>query len=146
MSDKGLDSDIMKNFGRANYFMFLTANKKDNRVVSAYVKENPYKEKSVKAGLEAVKFIAKEKVDAIITGDVGEISFHTLKDNLIYIYRAKGKTVRVNIDNFLKNKLEIITEPKILDYEEQTNNKKTAQKRPLQGGRFRRGRNRRWRK
>jgi cation diffusion facilitator family transporter len=146
VSDDGLDSNVMKNFGRANYFMFLTVNKKDNRVVSSYVKENPHKEKSVKAGLEAVKFIAKEKVDAIIAGDVGEISFHTLKDNLIYIYRAKGKTVGVNIDNFLKNKLENITEPKKLDYKEQTIYKKTAQKRPLQGGRFRRGRNRRWRK
>jgi len=144
ISNKGLDSNIMKNFGRANYFMFLTVNKKERKVAFRYVKENPHKEKLVKAGLAVVNFIVKEKVDALIAGEVGEISFHTLRDNLIDIYKAKGKTVGANIDNLLKNKLGRITEPKKVEDEKQVISKKTVQKETIQRGRFRRGRGRRW--
>ncbi len=111
VSDKGLDSKIMKNFGRANYFMFLILNKKERKIVSRYVKENPHKEKLVKAGLAAAKFVVKEKIDILITKDVGEISFHTLRDNLVDIYKAEGEKVGIVVDSFLKNKLKLITEP-----------------------------------
>ena len=136
----------MKNFGRANYFMFLTLNKKEKKIVSRYIKKNPHKEKLVKAGLAAVNFIVKEKCDSIITGEVGEISFHTLRDNLIDIYKAKGKAVGFNIDNFLKDKLENVTEPKRVEDKEEETIKKTVHKNYIQKGRFRRGRTSRWKK
>ena len=142
VSDKGLDSNVMENFGRANYFMFITLNKKERKIISRYVKKNPHKEKLVKAGLAAVNFIVKEKVYSLIAGDVGEISFHTLRDNLIDIYRAKGKTVGINVNNFLKNRMEHISEPKKVKEEKQTTPKKTIQEKVIQIGRrrFRGGR------
>lgn len=47
----------------------------------------------------------------LITKEVGEISFHTLRDNLIDIYKAEGKTVKEVIENFVKGKLEILNKP-----------------------------------
>ena len=78
---------------------------------STYVKENPYKEKMVRAGFAAVNFIVKEKIDALITREIGGISFHTLRDHLVDIYKIKGKNVREAVDNFVNNKLEHLTKP-----------------------------------
>ena len=111
MQDKGLDSELMEKFGKANYFMFLILDKKEGNVKSTYVKENPHKSKAVKAGLFAAKFLAKEKVDVLITKEIGEISFHTLRDNLIDIYKAKGRKVKDIINEFMKNKLERLDKP-----------------------------------
>lgn len=109
--DKGLDSEIMEQFGRANYFIFVTIDKKKGKVESTYVKENPYKEKLVRAGFAAVNFIVKEKHDILITSEIGGISFHTLRDHLVDIYKIKGKNVREAVDNFVNNKLERLTKP-----------------------------------
>jgi len=109
--DKALDSEIMEHFGRANYFIFVTIDKKNGKAESTYVKENPYKEKSVRAGFAAVNSIVKEKIDVLITREIGGISFHTLRDHLVDIYKVKGKNVREAVDNFVNNGLERLTKP-----------------------------------
>jgi len=109
--DKGLDSEIMGHFGRANYFLFVTIDKKKGAVESTYVKENPYKEKTVRAGFSASEFIVKKKIDALVTREIGGISFHTLRDHLVDIYKVKGKNVREAVDNFVNNGLERLTKP-----------------------------------
>jgi cation diffusion facilitator family transporter len=109
--NKGLNSEVSEHFGRANYFIFVTVNKKEEKINSFYVKDNPYKEKSAKAGYFAANFVVKEKIDVLITKEVGGISFHTLRDNLVDIYKAKGKNVKEVVNNFIKDKLELLTEP-----------------------------------
>ncbi len=42
---------------------------------------------------------------------MGDISFHTLRDNLVDIYRTKGKTVKNVLENLIKNKLEKLEKP-----------------------------------
>jgi cation diffusion facilitator family transporter len=108
---KGLNSEVSEHFGRANYFIFITVNKKEEKIGSFYIKNNPYKEKSAKAGYFAADFIVKEKIDVLITKEIGGISFHTLRDNLVDIYKAKGKNVKEVVNNFIKDKLELLTEP-----------------------------------
>ena len=108
---KGLDSRIMEHFGRANYFLFAKLDRESKRIKGFYVKANPFKLERVKAGLSTAKFLTKEKVDVLITKEIGEISFHTLRDNLIEIYKAEGKTARDAIKNFLEGKLSRIEEP-----------------------------------
>jgi len=140
---KGLDSLVMDKFGRSNYFIFITVNKKDKKVKSTYIKENPYRKKLVKAGLAATKFIVKEKIDILITKDVGEISFHTLRDNLVDIYKAEGKKVGVVVDNLLKGKLKHIKEPSE-DKLEEVVKKEISKKREGEFRGRRRGRGPRW--
>ncbi len=109
--DKGLDSEVMEKFGRSNYFIFINLNKKEGKIKSVYVKENPYKEKLTKAGFSLVKFLIKEKIDILITKEIGGISFHTLRDNLIEIYKAEGKTVKEIINNLIQNNLKYLDKP-----------------------------------
>jgi len=116
--DKGLDSEIMDQFGRANYFIFVAIDKKKGEVKFTKVKENPHKKELAKAGFGAVNFIVKEKIDALITREMGGISFHTLRDHLVDVYKAEGKTVRKVVDKFMKNELEHLGQPTKEEVEE----------------------------
>ncbi|OYT56875.1 MAG: hypothetical protein B6U68_02630 [Candidatus Aenigmarchaeota archaeon ex4484_14] len=104
---KGLNSEVVEHFGRADYFLFVDINKK--KINRFYSKPNPNKTRTVRAGLSTVHFLVKEKVDVLITKEMGEISFHSARDNLIDIYKTEGKTAKRVIENFLKNKLVKLT-------------------------------------
>jgi cation diffusion facilitator family transporter len=100
---KGLSSEIIEHFGRADYFLFVNVEKKD--VSRIYPKKNPFKKRKVRAGLAAAKFIIKESADVLVTKEIGEISLHTLRDNLVDVYKTEGRTAKDVVNRFLKNRL-----------------------------------------
>jgi cation diffusion facilitator family transporter len=108
-NNDGLNSKIMNHFGRANHFMFLTI--KEGEVQSLYTRDNPHKTDKVRAGLSVAQDILKEKVDVLITRQIGEISIHDLRDHFIDVYLTERKVVRNAIDDFIRNKLEQLMEP-----------------------------------
>lgn len=101
--DNGLDSEIVEHFGRAKYFLFITV--KNRKIISFYVKENIHINKKIRAGLTVSNYILKENIDVLLTKKIGEISFHTLRDNLVGIYLVRSKNINVAINNFIDNKL-----------------------------------------
>ncbi len=105
----GLNSLISERFGRSPYFLFL--NLKAGKIKGFYLLKNLYKEKSMRAGLSVVKLIAKQKSDVLITSEVGEISFYALRNYLIDLYQAKGKTAKEAIDYFIVGKLNQLERP-----------------------------------
>jgi cation diffusion facilitator family transporter len=106
----GFKSKVSNHFARANYFIFIDMDGKN--VKSHYFKENKYKRKKVRAGLFFIQnVILNERVDEVITKQIGAISFHTLRDNLIDIYLAKKNTVEKNVNDFVNDKLERLKEP-----------------------------------
>lgn len=142
---KGLDSEVMDYFGRTNYFIFVTINRKTGKIDSSYVKENPHKKELVRAGFKAANFIVKEKIDVLITKEMGGISLHTLRDHLVDVYKAKGKTAGKAIDSFVKGKLERLTKPtKELGEPTETKIKETVIETEKPTERGRRGRRGRW--
>jgi cation diffusion facilitator family transporter len=100
----GLNSLLSDYFGRAAYFMFV--NLKGQKIKGHYFLKNPYKDKSIRAGLFVTKLIAKQKSEILITNEIGEISFHALRDNLTDVYQAKGKTASQMIRKFIKGELD----------------------------------------
>jgi len=104
-----LNSLASKQFGRA--YLFAIVKIKENKLSSLEFIENPYKEKSVRAGLSVSKFLAEKKPDILITKEIGPISFHTLRDNLVQIYKAEDGTIKEVINKFLENKLKKIEQP-----------------------------------
>lgn len=101
---RGLDSAVSDHFGRAPYFLFV--NLKGKEIKGHYLLENPFKDRPVRAGLAASKLIAAQKSDILVTREIGEISLHTLRDNLIDVYQTRGGTVREVIDRFAGGELE----------------------------------------
>ena len=107
--DKGLDSEVINHFGRAENFIFVSL--EGNKVKSYYIKKNPFKKKELRAGLSAARFVLNEKIDILITDEMGDISFHTLRDNLIELYKTKGKKVKTVLKNLNEKKLEKLEKP-----------------------------------
>ena len=107
--EQGLDSEISAYFGRAKKFMFIELGK--GEVNNFYFKDNPFLEKKVRAGLEASGFVVKEKIDSIITKEMGPISLHTLRDNVVDVYQGIDGNIKELLEKFLKGKLKLLGEP-----------------------------------
>ncbi len=108
---KGLSSDIMSHFGRAKYFIFVEIDRKNGDIASNYIKENPYVEEELRAGFKAANFVKDEKIDALITLEIGGISIHTLRDNLVDVYKTDGGKVKIIVEKYINGKLEPLKTP-----------------------------------
>jgi cation diffusion facilitator family transporter len=107
--EEGLDSKISAYFGRAKKFMFIELEK--GEVKNFYFKDNPYSKTKIRAGLEASRFVVKEKIDSIITKEMGPISLHTLRDNIVDVYQGEDGNIKELLKRFSKEKLKLLGEP-----------------------------------
>jgi cation diffusion facilitator family transporter len=107
--EEGLDSKISTYFGRAKKFMFIELKK--GELKNFYFKDNPYSETKIRAGLEASRFVVKEKIDSIITKEIGPISLHTLRDNVVDVYQGIDGNAKELLEKFSKGKLKLLGEP-----------------------------------
>jgi cation diffusion facilitator family transporter len=107
---RDLESALDNRFGRAEYFLFV--NLKKDQIMGFYFIENKFKDKKIRAGLASAKLIADQKSQILLANQVGEISFHILRDNLVDIYQAKkAKTAKEAINLFLKGEASQLLEP-----------------------------------
>ena len=82
----GLDSRVSDHFGRAPFFLVYSKSSGKWKIV-----QNPERNRKVKAGLHTAKFLIEKGVDVVVTKEMGEISFHTLRDNFVDVLRLKGE-------------------------------------------------------
>jgi len=100
---RGLNSLLSNYFGRAPYFLFI--NLKGKMIKGYYFLKNPHKDKPIRAGLAVSKLIAKQKSEILVTREIGEISLHALRDNLVDVYQAEGEVAKEIIGHFVGGKL-----------------------------------------
>lgn len=106
-----LASPISEHFGRAPYFLIALVDVNSKKVLETEVVENPYRGKEVRAGLAAAKMLINKGVDTLITSEIGEISLHTLRDELVEVYQAEGETAEEVLNRYLDNLLTPLTKP-----------------------------------
>jgi len=106
---KGMSSQISDHFGRAEFYIFVTLER--GKVKSHKFKINPFKTREIRAGLAAADWIAQEKPDVLITKEMGAISLHALRDNLIEVYKTEAGSVKEIIKQFKEFRLERLEEP-----------------------------------
>ncbi|XOA42858.1 MAG: cation diffusion facilitator family transporter [Candidatus Nealsonbacteria bacterium] len=104
-----LESQIDERFARAEFFAILKVKK--DKIESFEFKENIFKEKEIRAGLAVAKYLLEQKPDVLIARQIGPISFHTLRDNLIEVYKAEQGTIRQIIKDFSENQLVKLEKP-----------------------------------
>ena len=107
--ENGIESKICNIFSRAKFFAIVSI--KDKKVEDIKFKRNPFQDKEIRAGLAVAKFLLAEKPDILITKEMGPIAFHTLRDNLVEIYKADQDTVKQVIEEFLSERLARLGEP-----------------------------------
>lgn len=107
-----LNSEVIEHFGRAKYFFLGRI--ENNELKEFEILENPFINKKIRAGLAVVKFLKKKEVDILVTKQIGEISFHSLRDYLIDIYfinRTTSKTVKQVLNDFFQGNITRLLKP-----------------------------------
>jgi predicted Fe-Mo cluster-binding NifX family protein len=100
--DKDLNANLDPRFGRAAYFIIV-----DPETMAFEVVENSQNlNLSQGAGIQAVKTIADNKVDVLITGHCGPKAFKVLQGAGVKIVTGAGGTVADAIAQFNSGELE----------------------------------------
>ena len=103
---KDLESEIDSRFGRCDYFLIVEI--KDKEIKDFKAIENTAKAQMGGAGITAGEIVANQKVDAIITTNLGPRAFSIFNQFGIKIYQGQGK-IKETIQNFIDGKLEELT-------------------------------------
>jgi cation diffusion facilitator family transporter len=106
---EGINSRISPHFGRSKYLIFIEVEK--NKIISYTIKNNPYRKGKVGIGLLQIHKTIKEKIDALITQQIGVISYHHLEDHLVEIYQTNEERVDSALEQFLQKKLKRLKRP-----------------------------------
>ena len=101
-----LESEVDARFGRCSYFLIVKI--EDNKIKDFKAIENTGKDQMGGAGITAGEIVAKQKVDAIITVNLGPRAFSVFEQFKIKIYQGEGKIKEV-VQDFLNKKLKELT-------------------------------------
>lgn len=103
---KTLESEVDVRFGRCGYFLIVDI--EDGEVKSFEAIENNAKAQAGGAGITAGEIVANQKVDAVITVNLGPRAFSVFEQFGIEIYQGRGKIEEV-VREFIEGKLDKLT-------------------------------------
>jgi len=108
--DNHLEAAVSEHFGRAKFFLFATVT--PSGIGPKEWLENSFRDKPARAGLSVIKEMLKNQhIDAILTREIGEIAFHTLRDHYVDIYAVPPATIDQALTFFTQKKLAILPKP-----------------------------------
>ena len=111
LEDRGMNSPLTPHFGEAPYFLFIDV--EENSVRRWMTRENPRLGLERKRGITVANLIIDEETTTLLTGQLGEGPFHTLRDSFVEIYKVPEKvTASEAVKAFLEGRLERIEEAK----------------------------------
>ena len=102
-----LESDVDSRFGRCPYFLII--NIENNKIKNFKAIENVAKDQMGGAGVKAGEIVANQKVNAVITTNLGPRPFSVFKQFKIDAFKGEGKIKQV-IQKFLKGNLKKLTD------------------------------------
>jgi len=103
---KNLESEVDPRFGRCVYFLIMKIENKEIKNIKAI--ENTAKAQMGGAGITAGEIVANEKVDVVITTNLGPRAFSVFEQFGIKTYSGTGKIKNV-VQDFINNKLKKIS-------------------------------------
>jgi len=99
---KTLQDEMDPRFGRCSYFLFVTIDNREIKDVKFV--ENSAKVQTGGAGTSAAEIVGREKVDAVITENLGPRAEEVFKQLKIKTYQGKGQ-VKKAIEQFIEDNL-----------------------------------------
>ena len=105
-TDKTLESEVDARFGRCNYFLIVEI--EDKKIKSTRAIENTAKTQSGGAGITAGELVANQKVDAIITTNLGPIAYSIFSQFGIKVYQGQVD-IKNAVQDFIDGKLKELT-------------------------------------
>lgn len=99
---EGLDSQVDSRFGRCPKYIIVEIDNK--KIKSEKTIDNPAMMQGGGAGIAAAQTIGNEKVDAVITANIGPNAFAVLNQLNIAVYQATG-VIKDVVQQFIDGKL-----------------------------------------
>ena len=106
---KNLESEIDARFGRCNYFLIVEIDKEKKEIKNVKAIENTAQAQMGGAGITAGEIVAREKVEAVITTNLGPRAFSVFGQFGIEIYQGQGK-IKDAVQDFINGKLKKMSE------------------------------------
>jgi predicted Fe-Mo cluster-binding NifX family protein len=103
-----INAAVDPRFGRGAYLILV-----DTQTLEWQSFENPGVQASGGAGIQAAQFIAKQNVEAVISGDFGPNAHEALAaaNVKMYVFNNQATTVQAAIDDFKAEKLQAVHAP-----------------------------------
>jgi predicted Fe-Mo cluster-binding NifX family protein len=105
---KDIKSEIDVRFGRCPYFVIVDIEGK--KIKSTKTVENTATAQAGGAGVSAAELVGNQKIDAVITGNMGPRAFDVMAQLGIDVYQAEG-TIEDVVKQFIDGKLRKINAP-----------------------------------
>ena len=106
------DSKVYDHFGRAPYFIIIKIGRDTEDIVDFYFNEYLGKKENIHIGVKVIRDLVKYGINEVFTSEIGEISFHMIKDNFVDIYRVRGnESVREVIERYRHGDIETLSSP-----------------------------------
>jgi len=96
-----LDANVDQRFGRCSYFLVV-----DTETMETQAIPNAAVSSSGGAGIQAAQIVTKQKIQSVITGNIGPNAFQILEAAGIKVFTGAEGTIRNALDTFKKGKLQ----------------------------------------
>ena len=109
---EGLGSKVHGHFGRAPYFVVVRIGETGPEIEDFYYNEHLENKGSIHVGVKVIRELTRYGLNTVFTSQIGEISFHMLKDAFVDIYKAReNETVADVIERFRRGDGEALSAP-----------------------------------
>ncbi|MFA5101896.1 MAG: NifB/NifX family molybdenum-iron cluster-binding protein [Candidatus Thermoplasmatota archaeon] len=98
---KTIDADVDQRFGRCQYLILV-----DTETMKVTALSNEATRSSGGAGIQAAQIVTKEKIDAVITGNIGPNAFQILQAAGIKVFTGATGTIKEALEHYKKGTLE----------------------------------------
>ena len=99
-----LDQEVTPVFGRCPGY--IIAEIKEGKIENTRFLQNPGISTGMGAGIAAAQEVANQKVDAVITGNIGPNAFRVLNQTGIKVYNVSGITIENALQKLAQGNLE----------------------------------------
>ncbi len=108
----GLNSKVHGHFGRAPYFIVVRTGANNPEIEDFYYNEHLKTKGSIHVGIKVIRELTRYGLTTLFTCQIGEISFHMLKDAFVDIFKAReGETVVHVMERFRRGDIEVLSAP-----------------------------------
>ncbi len=108
----GLESRVHGHFGRAPYFLVVRIGESGVEIEDFYYNEHLGKKGNIHVGVKVIRELTRYGLNTLFTSQIGEISFHMLKDAFVDIYKVReGEPVAEVIESFRRGDIEVLNAP-----------------------------------
>jgi len=107
-SGENLEASVDPRFGRCAYFVVVDTESLEFKAI-----QNPNMVATGGAGIQSAQLVANEKVEAVVTGNVGPNAFQTLSSLGLKVYTGASGTVKDVVRQYKEGKFKEMSGPSV---------------------------------